>query len=116
VSILDKHPGPWRELDDDEETDDPVNLASGYQPMAGDVVDANGAMVMFGGGPEVEDPSTFADPWAKSIALAAPELLAALKRVTERCEDLFRLVRPDDTPDECKDARALMARIGRAAL
>ena len=77
-----KHPGPWRLLECDVATDDPLNIVSGYLPGEGDVVDALGAMVVFGGGYECADPSAFADDEAERLILAAPELLAALKEAT----------------------------------
>jgi hypothetical protein len=80
VSILDKHPAPWT-----------METKRDEGAKAGDVFNANGVHVVLG----IE---SFWDEGAKRLILAAPELLAALKRV----EEYGRL-------DE--DARALIARI-----
>lgn len=79
-SILDKHPGPWRVVGDDD-----VDMNEGWEP--GDIVDGDGKIVVWSDGnmgkEDIDGKHACSDSEAMRLILAAPELLAALKYVLD---------------------------------
>lgn len=94
MSIIDKHPAPWR-----------------YDNNTGSILDSKGALVvseiwMGSQGPEDDNgmPTEDTSTEVMRLVLAAPELLAALKGVLE-LDDV------SDCDASVANARALIARI-----